>query len=195
MATARPGRRSALLGMLLVVALTAACGDAGEDATGEPQPTETDPDTAAGEIRVRSAAFSEGEPIPAEHTCDGEDRPPPLRWEGVPEGAASIAVLVVDPDAPSGEFVHWAVAGISPEADSLDGPLPEGAVEGENDFGQQGWAGPCPPAGDEAHRYLFTVSALDGALELEPGFTAQELENAMRGSVTAQGTVSGTYGR
>jgi Raf kinase inhibitor-like YbhB/YbcL family protein len=172
----------ALLVALLALAATACDGT-------------VDPDPAVPQsISVTSPAFEDGADIPTEHTCDGADEPPRLDWEAVPPEAAETVVIVDDPDAPGGTFVHWLVAGLEPAAAALEDP-PSGAVEGRNDFGEEGWAGPCPPAGDEPHTYRFRVIAVAEPTGVEAGFSAAELEERIAASGLAEGVLTGRYGR
>jgi Raf kinase inhibitor-like YbhB/YbcL family protein len=146
------------------------------------------------EFELTSPAFEHGQPIPRKYTCEGEDVSPPLAWSGVPEGTASLALVVDDPDAPSGTFTHWLAWGIDPAA----GGLAEGEGtpgEGQNDFGSVGWRGPCPPPGHGPHRYFFQLYAFDGELELAPGAVKAEVEQALEGRVTATAELVGTYER
>lgn len=153
------------------------------------------PDEPVTSVTVSSPAFDEGEPIPTEHTCDGEDVPPPLAWEGVPDDAAELAVIVSDPDAPGGEYVHWVVAGLDPAVGGLTDGVETGGVLGSNDFGELGWGGPCPPASDDAHRYVFTVYAAAEPLGLEEGTSAADVRAALEGRELARGQLVGTYDR
>jgi Raf kinase inhibitor-like YbhB/YbcL family protein len=142
---------------------------------------------------VRSSAFGDGEPIPAEYTCDGQNASPPLSWSRVPVATKSIAILVDDPDAPKGTFTHWLVTGVPPTTTSLDkgARLPAGAHAMKNDSGTTGYTGPCPPSG--RHRYELRVYALD-----VPSVNATnraELASAIKGHVLATGELVGTYER
>lgn len=149
-----------------------------------------------GTIEVTSAAFEEGATIPTRFTCDGADVSPPLSWSGVPVDAVELVVVVEDPDAPRGTFVHWIVAGIDPMLDRLaTGEVPDGAVEGVNDFGEAGHRGPCPPVGDDPHRYRFVVHALGAASELRDRATADEVREAVAGHTIATGELTADYGR
>jgi Raf kinase inhibitor-like YbhB/YbcL family protein len=113
-------------------------------------------------LELGSEAFSEGDPVPVRFTCDGEGVSPPLSWSGVPEGAAELRLSLMDPDAPRGTFTHWLVVGIDPSSsDVAMGKVPVGGTEEKNSFGEAAYGGPCPPRGDEAHHYVFTVEALD----------------------------------
>lgn len=143
-------------------------------------------------LRVTSTAFGPNGAIPIEYTQDGADTPPPLAWSEVPSGTKSVAILVEDPDAPRRTFVHWIVANIPPDVTELPGGdwLPPGAVEGMNDYGEESWRGPNPPAG--RHRYVFRVFALDLAPR-KPGITKPELMSAIKGHILAQGELVGTY--
>ena len=129
------------------------------------------------------------------HGCDGEDLSPPLDWSGVPAEARSLALIVDDPDAPSGTFTHWLAWGIDPAASGLDEDE-RAPVEGRNDFGATGYRGPCPPPGHGRHRYVFRLHALDRELDVPPGASRQELEQAIvDASVLAVVELVGTYER
>lgn len=142
-------------------------------------------------LAVTSDAFENGGTIPKEHTCDGDDVSPPLSIAGLPEGTKSVAIIMDDPDAPGGTFVHW-VAWNLPKKPTISEGTSEGE-SGENDFGRSGYGGPCPPPG-KAHRYFFKVYALD--LIPEPASaTRKGLEAAMKGHVLQQGELMGTYRR
>jgi Raf kinase inhibitor-like YbhB/YbcL family protein len=144
-------------------------------------------------MELTSSAFGNGESIPRRHTCEGEDLSPPLSWSGVPEAARSLALIVDDPDAPSGTFTHWLAWGIDPAA----GGLREGEaapLEGRNDFGETGYRGPCPPPGHGPHRYFFRLHALEEDPELQPGAGKDELERAVAGAVEVAELI-GTYER
>ena len=162
---------------------------------------------AAKEVRTMafilgSSAFEHGAPIPARHTCDGEDLSPRLEWTDPPAGTKSLALLVDDPDAPVGNWVHWVVFDLPASARSLpegipkDGrlPTPAGGIQGKNDFGKLGWGGPCPPPG-KPHRYFFKLLALDATLGLPPGASETDVERAARGHVLAEAELFGTYAR
>jgi Raf kinase inhibitor-like YbhB/YbcL family protein len=145
------------------------------------------------DLAIRSSAFDPHGQIPERHTGDGEDVAPALSWTGVPEGTASIAVVVHDPDAPLVDgFTHWVAYGIPGDATGL----PEGgggAVHGENSFGNRGYNGPMPPGGHGPHHYYFWVYALDEDLGLEPGLSRRELLARIEDHVIEQARVIGTY--
>lgn len=155
--------------------------------------------TARDTMAIASAAFEPDGLIPAEYTCDGEDISPPLSWQGVPEAAQSLVVIVDDPDAPGGTFVHWVMYGLSSDVAALPAAVPpaaeleEGRRQGKNDFGNLGYGGPCPPRG--IHRYVFKVYALDKSLALEAGASKRQVLEAISGQVLAGGKLVGRYGR
>lgn len=137
-----------------------------------------------------TSVFKQGEPIPALYTCDGKDTSPPLKISDVPKDAKSLALIVDDPDAPAGTWVHWVVYDIPQETREI----PEGAkigLEGMTDFGKLGYGGPCPP--DGWHTYRFKLYALDKMLDLKEGETNAQLEKAMEGHVIAQAELDGEY--
>lgn len=149
-------------------------------------------------MRITSPAFADGEAIPARYTCEGRDTSPPLRFEQIPGGTRSLALIVDDPDAPDPAaprrtWVHWLVFNLSPESAGLaEGTvaLPEGVCQGRNDWNRARYGGPCPPIG--RHRYFHKLYALDRMLDLhEP--TKSELEAAMQGHILAQAQLVGTY--
>jgi Raf kinase inhibitor-like YbhB/YbcL family protein len=143
----------------VLLALAAACGGDGGPA----------------DLEVTSPALQEGETVSDRFTCAGEDTSPPLEWSEVPEEAAALRLTVTDPDAPSGNFVHWKVSGIDPSATGVgEGEVPTGGTEEENSFGQTEYGGPCGPPG-ESHRYVWTVEAL-----------SREGEVLARGALTAE---------
>lgn len=147
-------------------------------------------------IEVRSSAFGDHDDIPSDYSHASGDVSPPLEWSGTPAGAAELALICEDPDAPGGTFTHWTLANIPASASGVDaGSQPEGAVAGRNDFGGQGYGGPHPPAGDEPHRYFFQLHALSEPVRLSPGFAPDDLRSAMEGKLLASGNLVGTYGR
>lgn len=149
---------------------------------------------------LQSSAFQNGGTIPRQYTCDGADQSPPLSWSDQPAGTRSLALVVEDPDAPRGTFVHWVLYNLPPEPPELaagvphQAVLPNGARQGRNDFRRVGYGGPCPPRGP-AHRYVFRLYALDAPLELTPGATASELRTALQGHGLGEAELIGRYGR
>jgi Raf kinase inhibitor-like YbhB/YbcL family protein len=112
-------------------------------------------------FEITSPAFSEGDTVPIQFTCDGDDVSPPVSWSGVPEDAKELRISLRDPDAPSGTFTHWLVSGIDPSSSNVGrGMVPAGGKEEMNSFGETGYGGPCPPRGDDPHRYVLVVEAL-----------------------------------
>lgn len=145
-------------------------------------------------MTLTSPAFAEGGAIPARHTCDGADTSPPLVIANVPAGANSLALIVDDPDAPVGTWVHWVVWGIPPHTREIaENRLPAGAQQGRNDWKRNSYGGPCPPSG--THRYFFKLYALDTSLALGADTTKKELERAMSRHILAHVELKGTYRR
>ncbi len=146
-----------------------------------------------------SPAFSEGAPIPARHTCDGENISPALSWEAAPADTRFFALICDDPDAPSGVWDHWLLFNLPAEHTRLDegvsddfAPFP-GAAHGLNSWKNAKYQGPCPPSG--THRYYFTLYALDARLSLKPGATKPEILRAMDGHIIAEARLMGRYSR
>jgi Raf kinase inhibitor-like YbhB/YbcL family protein len=152
-------------------------------------------------FNLRSPAFHHKGAIPAEHTCDGADRSPPLVWSHAPAETKSFALIVDDPDvpdpaAPRMTWVHWVVYNLAPKLPGLPAGasgtrLPAGAREGLNDWKQRGYRGPCPPIG--RHRYFHKLYALDTVLPALHAPTKAALEAVMGGHVLAEAVLLGTY--
>jgi Raf kinase inhibitor-like YbhB/YbcL family protein len=152
-------------------------------------------------LKITSPAFEHGGPMAAKYTCEGQDIAPPLRWEGVPEGTRSLALVVDDPDAPDPAapkmtYVHWVLYNLPPDAGGLpegvsSSNLPAGTREGVNDWRRTGYGGPCPPIG--RHRYFHKLYALDVVLEDLQQPTKSRLLKAMEGHVIARAEIVGTY--
>jgi Raf kinase inhibitor-like YbhB/YbcL family protein len=145
-------------------------------------------------IQISSSEFSEGGSIPRQFTCDDVNVSPPLSWTGVPTHTLSLTLIVDDPDAPAGTWVHWVLYNLPPELSGLAQGMTGIGVEGMNDFRRLGYGGPCPPKGP-THRYYFKIYALDTILDLKPGATKTQVELAMQGHILAQGRLMGKYGR
>jgi len=151
-------------------------------------------------MNLTSTSFQEGSRIPAKFTCNGAGVSPQLAWSAPPAGTASFALLVTDPDAPGGTFVHWVLYNLPagtralPEGLPAEGQLPDGALQGRNDFGEIGYGGPCPPPGSP-HHYVFTLYALDAKLNLPVGATRAQVEAAMQGHILASGRLVGLFQR
>ena len=142
-------------------------------------------------------AFPEGGVIPKAYTCDGEDKSPALRWSGEPQGTKSFAVIVDDPDAPSGTWTHWLLYDIPASVHSLpEKSASTEGISGINGFGRTGYNGPCPPEGHGSHRYFFKVLALDvPSLGLRAGAKRPEVDEALSNHVLAEAERMGHYER
>ena len=176
-----------------VIVLAAGCGGRGE-------PLEAG-EAAPGFELTQESAVAEGQAIDVRFTCDGDDVSPALAWEGVPEGAKELALLMEDPDAPGGVFTHWIAYALDPRETVLPEALPDqGQLEsprlrqGRNDFGDTGYGGPCPPEG-ETHRYAFRLMALDSELGLESLADREGLLAAVEGRLLAEATLTASYAR
>jgi Raf kinase inhibitor-like YbhB/YbcL family protein len=151
-------------------------------------------------MQLTSSAFQQGGPIPARFTCDDENISPDLSWEDVPPEAKSFALIMHDPDAPrEGGFTHWILYNIPANVTELEPNIPKEqgvpgiGVQGKNDAGKIGYMGPCPPFG--THRYFLRVYALDTELNLRPGASLEQLQEAMRGHILDEAELMGTYAR
>ncbi|WP_135826393.1 YbhB/YbcL family Raf kinase inhibitor-like protein [Halorussus ruber] len=152
---------------------------------------------------IRTPAFTHGEPIPEKYTCEGEDVSPELTIADVPDDAAALAVVVDDPDAPAGTFTHWLLWNVP--ADTVE--IPEGidrleevteldgASQGENDFGEVGYRGPCPPEGDAPHEYRFTLYVLDEELAVEAGAPRPDVQDELDAKTRDSDQFTGTFAR
>jgi Raf kinase inhibitor-like YbhB/YbcL family protein len=149
--------------------------------------------TQQGDMKLTSSAFAHNQAIPPQYTCDGADMNPPLSISEVPDTTASLALIVDDPDASAGDWVHWLAWNIdSATTEIAEGDAPSG-VQGTTDFNRTGWGGPCPPSG--THHYQFKLYALDAVLDLDASARKADLEAAMQGHVLAQTVLVGTYRR
>lgn len=145
-------------------------------------------------LTVTSAAFQAGDHIPDIYTCDGKNFSPPISWSEVPLNSKSIVLIVDDPDAPKGAWVHWIAFNLPPHLTELpqNASIKDlGGLEGTTSFESTGYGGPCPPSG--SHRYYFKIYALDTILDLEPSIGKQELVQAMQGHILAEGQLMGIY--
>ena len=156
--------------------------------------------TGKAPMQLTSTAFTEGAPIPGKYTCDDKNVSPPLKWSGTPADAKALVLIVDDPDAPSGTWVHWVLYDLPATVSELAEDVPKSqyvagvAKQGLNDFQHLGYGGPCPPHG-KPHRYCFKLYALDALLDLKPGLTKKDIERAMEKHILAQGQLMGTYKR
>jgi hypothetical protein len=151
-------------------------------------------------LRLESSAFKDGDTIPHRYTCMGEDLSPPLHWGVPPAATKSFVMIVEDPDAPVGTWVHWVIYDIPLDLRGLTegiptkDHLPNGAMQGLNDFKRIGYGGPCPPPG-KPHRYYFKLYALDATLNLKPRATKRQVSEACKGHVLAEASLMGRFGR
>ncbi len=143
-----------------------------------------------GKMKITSPAFTHNQSIPKKFTCQGEDINPELVFEGIPAGTKSLALIVDDPDAPMGTWVHWVIFDIAPTTTQIaEKSIP--GKQGWNDFGRKDYGGPCPPSG--THRYFHKIYALDTMLNLKEGVKKSELEKAMKGHILDQAEMIGLY--
>jgi len=182
---------AAMLVLMTAAALTA-CGSGGEPALSE--------EGLDSDLTLTSTAFADGDPIPQRHTCDGADVSPPLSWSGAPADTESFVLIVDDPDAPVGTWVHWVLFTIPANQRGLGEDLPaaerleDGSIHGTNGWGNLGYGGPCPPPGS-THEYAFKLYALETTLDLEPGAKKRAVTSAMDGHVLGRAELNGTYSR
>jgi Raf kinase inhibitor-like YbhB/YbcL family protein len=170
---------------ILFVVACVACKDAGVS----PSPANG---TTVMSVTITSASFAANAPIPVDHTCDGADQSPQLSWTSMPGTTRSIAVVLDDPDAPSGTFTHWLLWNVAAETRTLPPGAMGGGMAGTNDFGKVGYNGPCPPKG-KLHHYRFNVYGLDTILKLKATDKRSDLDTALHGHVVAQGMLAGTF--
>ncbi len=148
---------------------------------------------ATNEISVRSSVFNDGDPIPVVYTCNGRNEPPPLTWTAPPQ-AAHLALIVDDPDAPSGLFTHWVVSNIPPTTTSTDeGQTPAGGLVSLNSANRAEYFGPCPPAGTGVHHYRFIVYALSRPVQVDTDTPPDEARSAIVDASLGDGQLVGTY--
>ena len=140
-------------------------------------------------MRLTSSVFEHNQMIPKKYTCQGEDINPPLKIENIPEGTETLALIVDDPDAPVGTWVHWVVFNIQPTDEIKENSVP--GDQAYNDFKKINYGGPCPPTG--THRYFFKLYALDIVIDLQTGMKKQDLEKAMKGHILAEIELIGLY--
>ncbi len=186
----RLGFLAAVLSLLPVVGLLSCRGEDGKASKS----------SARSKIALTSPAFSAGSSIPEKYTCRGPNVSPPLRWGQAPQGTKSLALIVEDPDAPGGTFVHWVIYNLPASISELSENIPSseklsnGATQGINSFHRVGYGGPCPPPG-KAHRYIFKIYALDAPPSLESGLTEAELLDVINDHILAEGQLMGTFQR
>jgi len=152
-------------------------------------------------FKITGRFFENGGSLPSKFTCDSLNLSPGLKWEGAPAGTKSLALIVEDPDAPNGDWVHWVAYNIPATTNSLDegvpaiAKLPNGTQQGVNSFGKSGYGGPCPPKGKGIHRYFFQLYAVNTTLNLSPKSTdSTDLKQALEGHILATAQVVGKFG-
>lgn len=151
-------------------------------------------------MELVSNDFNQNEMIPQEFTCEGENISPELKFLKVSDRAKTFVLIMDDPDAPTGTFVHWVVYNMPANKLEIEKNFPkkekltDGTLQGKNDFGEIGYGGPCPPPGN-AHRYYFKLYGVDRFLDLEAGATKAEVEEAMKGNIVDEGELIGLYKR
>lgn len=145
-------------------------------------------------MKISSPSFADKQTIPSKYTCDAEGINPPIEISGVPASAKALAIILRDPDAPSGNFIHWILTNLDPNTKAIaEGFSPVGATAGLNSCGDAKYCPPCPPTG--SHRYIFTLYALDSALSLSGKADESEVLSAMRGHILEQAELVGLYSR
>jgi len=181
----------AILAVLAAVSVAGCGGGSGKSST---KSTSTSGGSGSGATIAVTSDFKPGAVISRVHTCDGRDVSPPLHVAGLPSTTKELVVVMRDPDAPGGNFIHWVIANLQPASGTLSlpaGATPSGAVLGRNSFGSLGYRGPCPPSG-APHHYVITVYALGQSSGLGKGFSADDVSAL---PVLGQGTLTGLYGR
>ncbi len=151
-------------------------------------------------FNISSTAFEYGASIPVDHTCDGDDVSPPLRWDGESRETVTFALIMEDPDAPGGTFSHWIVYNLPADCHELEKIIPvqknleNRAIQAKNDFGKIGYKGPCPPGGEE-HRYFFRIFALKKKLPPESINNGTQFYEAVNGFILGKAEYMGKYYR
>jgi phosphatidylethanolamine-binding protein (PEBP) family uncharacterized protein len=175
-----------VLWVVAAVALAASCGGDGERLSSDGLPS------APAALRVSSPDFIDGSRLPQRYSCDGAGDEPRVQAGKAPPNTSELVLVVSDPDAPGGTFVHLTRYGLGARG---DGSVDHGGREGRNSAGKTGWAPPCPPEGDAPHRYVWSVYALRDPSGLEAGAEPGEVVGALSDGVLASGTITARYGR
>ena len=144
-------------------------------------------------LALESPAFIHNALMPKQYTCNGQNISPALKWSGAPTGTQSYVLIVDDPDAPMGTWVHWLLFNIPATLTHLDEATktPVGAISGKNSWNQEGYGGPCPPSG--THRYFFKLYALDSKLTINSNVNKQDILNAMQNHIMDTSELIGLY--
>ncbi len=156
-----------------------------------------DIEISGGHMQLMSPAFKDGEVIPLDYSCNGDDISPPLIWNSIPQDTDSLVLICEDPDAPNGTWSHWVLYNIPPSVAELEEEIPpvamldNGAIQGMNDFGDIAYGGPCPPSGE--HRYFFRLYALDTMLDVEAGMSREDILNIIQPHILAEADLMGVY--
>lgn len=146
------------------------------------------------DFKLTSPAFEAGSAIPEKYTCEGANVSPPLKMSGAPDVAISLALVLHDPDAPDGDYLHWTMWNINPNATVIaENKVPVGAMQGKNDAGSEGYTGPCPPSGTGTHHYVFDMYVLSSILNLPAGASRQEVMQAIRMHAIGKTQLTGTF--
>lgn len=180
--------RASVIAVVAAAVSLAGCGGGGDSS--QPEPPNT--------MKLTSPAFEDGGTLPAKYTCDGKlgGVNPPLGWSRRPRDLKSQALVLTDPDAPGGNFVHWVVWGMMAKTTGLEEDIPPiGLPVAQNSAGTTKYAPPCPPKGDAPHRYVFTIYALKERIATKSGAPASEAIGDIKKAALARGTLTGRYGR
>jgi phosphatidylethanolamine-binding protein (PEBP) family uncharacterized protein len=177
--------RFAALALLTATALATGCGGGDRlEGGGLPQ--------SGARLHLSTPAFTDGSRLPERYTCDGAGEEPAMRAGTTPPSTSELVLIVSDPDAPGGTYVHLTRYGLSPRG---DGSVDHGGREGANSAGKTGWTPPCPPRGDDPHRYVWSVYALRDATDLPAGAAPADVVAALGDGVLARGSITARYGR
>ncbi len=191
-------KRSAFFFSLLL--LNGGCGTKAQQAQTPESGSASAAQVMAAQMRITSTAFKNEEAIPKQFSCEGDNISPALSWVGAPKSAKSFALVLEDPDAPRGMFVHWVIYDIPPSETGLAEHFPlsdtlvNGTLQGKNGAGSTGYIGPCPPSG-KPHRYYFRLYAVNEVLHISGDVTREKLMSALEGHVVGEGELMGTYVR
>jgi len=188
--------RTRCTALAIVIALVLGLGACGSNPSGSEAAKKLSTQPVNSSMDVTSAAFANGARIPQMYTCDGAGVSPPIAWDGVPGDAKALALVVDDPDAPGGTYVHWVVFDIDRAVTGIgEGSVPAGARQAKNSAGDAAYTGPCPPKGKGIHHYRFTVYALRAPIGAKNGAAANDVLDDIRAGAVAKGMLSGTYNR